>query len=377
MKKITIIILLIAACLALSAQTLLQNAIPIRQGTNIEWFRSSASIDEGVVYVWSDTRNGGRDLFAQLITPTGAKAWGPDGLTVDDALDRQEDPMIVATSDGNVIIAYVDFSVDTVWGDIRANKITPQGVKLWGNHGVSICNEPDEQISINMVPDQDGGAYIAWQDTRATQTQTFLQHVNANGITTFQTNGININPVDIQNMGSNTFWEDTSGGGVMAYEYINDIFLIRFHKDNPNAIVWGPIQIAPDLNPNASNSNPKMAPDGNNGFIFAWEHLDTQVHLNPRIKLQRIDINGDRLWGDSGVNLTTAHIRNQERHRIIEVADGGAVIAWEDQRNTALRPEVFIQKISLLGTQVWQEDGIPVSITADPSWQKKSQNDEN
>jgi len=42
------------------------DAVPIRQGVNIEWFRTGIEThDGGAIYVWSDTKLGERDLWAQ------------------------------------------------------------------------------------------------------------------------------------------------------------------------------------------------------------------------------------------------------------------------------------------------------------------------
>ena len=54
-----------------------ENGIPIRQGENIEWFRSAAPLEDGsVVYVWSDTKLGDRDLWAQRVDANGNNVWG-------------------------------------------------------------------------------------------------------------------------------------------------------------------------------------------------------------------------------------------------------------------------------------------------------------
>jgi len=40
------------------------NGLPVRQGVHIEWQRSADSgADGNLIFVWSDTRNGGRDVF--------------------------------------------------------------------------------------------------------------------------------------------------------------------------------------------------------------------------------------------------------------------------------------------------------------------------
>lgn len=378
MKRIFFVGLLLVFAVTVFAQVVYDDATAIRQGANIEWFRSSVAISEGVVYVWSDTRDGGRDLFAQLIDAQGNLLWGPLGLVVDNKPDRQEDPMVIASSDGNVIVAWVDFAFDPD-GDIWANKISPAGTKLWGD-GVVVCNAGGEQVSINLVPDDAGGAYIAWSDNRESTIQIYMQHLNAHGVPSWTTNGIMIDNSPFHK-GSNTLWEDTAGGAVMAYVTVfgtslsNDncaIRYMRFHYGSSGPIVWGPQPLASHISPDPSpltspQFNPKMAPDGDGGFIFAWEVKDPTIDNTVRLQGQRILLDGTKLWGDEGINITGAFpvSRNQEKHRIVEVGTGGAIIAWEDSRNASAvdaSTDIFMQRLALDGSQMWTDGGIPLYL---------------
>ena len=76
------------------------NGIPIRQGVHIEWQRTICPGEPGsMIFVWSDTRYGSRNVFAQKIDSTGALLWGDEGSAVTNLPGRQEDP--VAITDGN------------------------------------------------------------------------------------------------------------------------------------------------------------------------------------------------------------------------------------------------------------------------------------
>ena len=81
-----------------------ENGSPIRQGAHIEWWKSIETGNEGEFFVvWSDTRFGIRDIFAQKVTVNGEMLWGvdgdpvaledglPDGIPVVLAPGRQED----------------------------------------------------------------------------------------------------------------------------------------------------------------------------------------------------------------------------------------------------------------------------------------------
>jgi len=367
MKRFCLLMLVLALAFSLVGQTTSGDVIPIRQGANIEWFRSSTAIDAGIVYIWSDTRWGGRDLYGQLISPSGQRLWGAgEGLLVDGKSGRQEDPMVVTASDGNVIVAWVDFSLDKD-GDIYANKIDPDGQRMWGtdNAGIIVCNATRVQIAINMVADDDGGAYIAWSDQRTSTTQIYIQHINGSGVATWAPNGINVDPLDTNKV-SNTMWEDENGGAVMAYtiQYNQSsetgVSYIRFHKSISDAIDWGPHIVATQTSPTAQpQSNPKMSPDGQGGFIFVWETKDLTDSNYTRLKAQRITSTGAKLWGADGKNVTGDFILtgNQEKHRVIEVEAGGAIVAWEDKRGNNSTPNICIQKLNLDGDPQWLSGG--------------------
>ena len=129
MKKIVLLLVLVSA-FALNAQIEWAEEAVIRQGENIEWYRSSAVMDNGnVVYVWSDTRYGDRDIFAQKMDSNGNKLWGESGIQINGEINRQEDPVIIQSGDG-FVIAWVDFRNEDA-GDVYAQKIDLDGNLLW------------------------------------------------------------------------------------------------------------------------------------------------------------------------------------------------------------------------------------------------------
>jgi len=75
------------------------NGIPIRQGIHVEWQKTICPGDSGTtIFVWSDTRYGSRNVFAQKVNKSGLLLWGEEGKAVTDLPGRQEDP--VAIEDG-------------------------------------------------------------------------------------------------------------------------------------------------------------------------------------------------------------------------------------------------------------------------------------
>ncbi|MBN1327279.1 MAG: hypothetical protein JW996_04955, partial [Candidatus Cloacimonetes bacterium] len=222
MRKITLLLITVLLTTWLAAQVQWQaGGIPVRQGVNIEWTRSSAILEDGqIIYVWSDTRRGDRDLWAQKIDQNGIPQWGdnsnlpafPDmieGMMINGEINRQEDPVVIYTGNGEVIVAWVDFRNEDA-GDIYAQKLDADGNLLWDPSGVPLCLAEDIQISLNIVNDANGGAYVIWLDNRFPGgSDIYGTHILSNGeiAAGWTTDG---NPIANASGSQNqhTFWED-------------------------------------------------------------------------------------------------------------------------------------------------------------------------
>ena len=77
------------------------NGVPIRQGIHIEWQRTGDNGNAGeMIFAWSDTRFGGRDIYAKKIDIDGNDLWGSEGVQIVLAPGRQEDPILVSDDNG-------------------------------------------------------------------------------------------------------------------------------------------------------------------------------------------------------------------------------------------------------------------------------------
>src|SRR5512135_2061539 len=75
-----------------------EDGVYLRQGHHIEWQRTSFRNNDGyILLAWSDTRTGDRDIYGQLISPSGAQMWESTGKMLARTREfRQEDPEIVS-----------------------------------------------------------------------------------------------------------------------------------------------------------------------------------------------------------------------------------------------------------------------------------------
>jgi hypothetical protein len=124
--------------------------------------------NNGLILIWYDMRNGDDyDLFAQRIDSSGNKLWNTNGITICEAVGKQSSQRIIKTSEKGFLITWDDEregSSEEI--DIYAQAITLEGDILWGTKGKAICTAEQVQENPQIVPDNDNGAIIIWDDER-------------------------------------------------------------------------------------------------------------------------------------------------------------------------------------------------------------------
>ncbi len=379
MKKLVLLLLVLTTISVISAQLRWSDSLPVRQGVNIEWSRASEPTpDGGMVYVWSDTRNSDRDLWAQKVDNNGNLLWGNEGILVNGEINRQEDPVVIGTGDGSVIIAWVDFRFSDD-GDIYAQKLDSNGNKLWANAGVPLCLASDIQISLNIVSDSDGGAYVIWIDSRGSAgSDIYGTHVDANGniVNGWDADG-NVIISESGEQSSHTFWEDGTGGAIVAWcdqRIDTDPNLYMQRISSNGTLLWN---ASGEVLTNATGNqeSPKMCPDGTGNFIFAWRDRGTDEAGN--IHAQRVDLNGNLLW--SNELIVYAGVGVQDNVRVTTASDDGAILVWEDGRNeiSDSYTDIYAQKINTSGNLLWDTDGVEVAIALNKQINPRLDSDDN
>ena len=118
-------ILLILLTFLFSQYDWQNNGVPVRQGIHIEWQRTGDIGNEGeMIFAWSDTRYGGRDIYIQKVDANGNTMWGSECLPIVLEDGRQEDPILVTDGNGGAYITWRDYNDDFYQnGDIYAQHI--------------------------------------------------------------------------------------------------------------------------------------------------------------------------------------------------------------------------------------------------------------
>jgi hypothetical protein len=252
----------------------------------------------GAIVVWTDTRGGSQDLYAQRINSAGATVWTANGVLICGAAGVQDQPSIVSDAASGAIIMWRDQRGANP--DIYAQRITSAGTTSWTADGVAVCAATGTQDPPSIIADGVGGAIATWSDRRGANADIYVQRLNASGVAQWTANGVSLCAAT------------------------------------------------------GDQTNPRLCPDGANGAIVAWED---RRGANADVYAGRVNNLGAPQWTANGVVVCNA-TGDQTTPSITADPVAGALIAWSDLRTPANGNDIFVQRFSLAGVASWTANGV-------------------
>jgi len=295
----------------------------------------------------------GGNVIAQYINALGAPLWPAGGVTISAAANSQQLPVIASDNAGGAIIAWQDTRTGAF--DIYARRVNFNGVPQWTPDGVAVCTFNDHQDQPRICADANGGAVIVWTDQRAGSSDIYVQKVNSSGVTQWTLNGVGLctatdaqsNPsiVSDGNGGAIVAWEDSRFGG-------SDVYARRVTINGFGQWAVDGIVLSAQAN---SQVNPVLLADGSGGAFAAWE--DARTGGNPDIYVQRLNLAGAEQWAANGVALATTGAGREPD--ITTDGLGGAIVAWYDDRFG--NADVYARRINGSGVPQWTANGVALA----------------
>lgn len=372
----------------------------------------------GALIVWNDTRSecNGRGIYAQRINADGLPLWETNGkpLVTQPTGEKQLQDVV---SDGNGGAIAIYLRTDNLGNhDILAQRIDANGTTLWNAAGANVCVDNFQQLEPVAVSDGNGGLIIAWWDMRNDEGDIFAQHLDANGIALWATNGIGVATGDggqtgvriasngtggaliawyggffgavpggvrIQNVSANgtLLWGGTgvrlcplnspqamvelcatgTGGALVTWDdRRNDALgdLYAQHVNAGGALQWDTLGVLLDDGVGQQGAV-AMARAGTTGTYIAWDTPPDSVNMDNNIRAQFLDDAGTAHWDALGSLVCGAPLY-QDFPKLVVDPDGNAIIAWLDARNGTSN-DLYMQRISPLGAAQWALDGVPLA----------------
>jgi hypothetical protein len=316
----------------------------------------------GAIIAWMDYRNGGSrgyDIYSQRVDAGGNPQWTTNGVAVCDTTGDQYEPQLVSDGLGGAIIIWEDHRNGYPDYDVYAQRVDAGGNPLWTTNGVAIGADSSFQIYPQIVTDGCGGAIIAWEDHRNSDSSgadIYAQHIDAWGNALWPANGIIVcDTTDNQN--APQLAADGFGGAIVAWPdrregHPNyDICAQRLDADGNPLWAHNGVVASSDTN---YQYDPRLVADGGGGAIIAWEDYRGSAF---DIYAQHVDGGGNLLWGSSGAVICDA-IYDQYNLQLVADGGGGVIIAWEDIRGSAW--DIYAQRVNAGGNSLWPPNGMAV-----------------
>lgn len=316
-------------------------------------------------------------ILTICIATNSRAQWHPMGVPACEAGQAQQVAVACSDGAGGVIIAWLDrrntyppHSSGQTMGDMWAQRLNSAGVPQWDANGVLICSgtiamqvEPlISQSYPRIVSDGAGGAIITWLDFRL-DYDIYVQRVDGDGVVQWPANGVWLTAFQTQN--DPVITTDGAGGAIVAWRNQHDG--VSAQRVNPAGIPqWTSGGVTVNLAPSSPSSLRAfdIASDGAGGAIVASDGNDQPIppYQYSDIWAQRLTSSGTSAWGVWGVKVCAAFYYQWDP--IIAESDGGAVIAWQDDRNYPQTYDIYAQRVDAAGVVQWGAGGVAVCTAA-------------
>jgi hypothetical protein len=322
-------------------------------------FDMTADGTGGAILAWMDLKDNADShhcsVYTQRVNSAGTVQWTANGVAIYVATGYTNYPpnyveILTDGANGAFIVWSDNRSGDTENQNMYAQRVNSSGVAQWTANGITVCDAANNQYGYgkSIVSDGANGLIVTWSDIRSNTWQIYAQRFNASGVPQWTANGVaitsyasNTNPRQY-----NRVVTDGANGAIISWDDYRagswDIYAQRVNASG--AVQWtaNGVVICNATNDQTSNT---MTTDGNNGAIIAW--TDGRSGLD--IYAQRIGNAGTVAWTANGIVVSSAS--GGQSNPVISVANsGGAVIAFEDDRQSIYYRSLWIQKINADGS---------------------------
>ena len=315
-----------------------------------------------VLVAWKDYRyDYNASLYIQLIDTSGNYLLEQDGrpLCVESLNGNMDTPQLATDFQNGGLLVWMEQRNPNLYNQIYVQRIDPSGNSLWTAGGVHVFSIDNGQQNPYVAGDGTGGAFVVWSGITANvNLHVYAQRLNASGSQVWN------QPVELSHsvdFDDECYGEVPDGeSGVIIVWMAGpwpDFYVLAQKLDPMGNEVWqsGGVRVS---NTNGGQWQPTVIADGNGGAVFVWRDYRDLVYYN--LFAQKIDHYGNLVWADSG--LSVCNVPSDKGEAELELdCDGNVFVVWQDFRS-GVDQDIFLQKITPFGGVVFQTDGLPICV---------------
>jgi hypothetical protein len=223
--------------------------------------------------------------------------------------------------------------------------------------GVPICTANGVQEQPRITTDGATGAIIVWQDM-SSSSDIYAQRIDARGQIRWTKDGVAV-CLENGDQWLPNLVSDGEGGAIIAWwDERNELTKTDIYAQRLNAdgqIQWKAGGV-PVCNAPKAQQDFDIIPDGNGGAIIAWQDYRNSTTACD-VYTQRINSKGQTLWTKDGVAVSK-EVGNQAYPNLVGDGSGGVIISWHNERIDS--GDIFAQHLDTDGKPLWKENGIAI-----------------
>ncbi len=285
----------------------------------------------------------------QRIDHEGKVMWSKEGITICTTLTPGSDnkPRILADGSGGAIVVWPDNRAASGQYDIYAQRISPEGEILWPEGGIPVCAPQHAQTTPQIVSDGSDGAIVAWLGPRFDYPQACVQRLSPDGKLLWEKEGIQLGALPITAPSpSVAITPDNAGGAIVVW------YRQAQRVNSEGELQWAePMNLSIDMR--------SITDDGSGGAIVAGR---PPKEYGPSPRAQRINPDGEPMWGEGGVQLFTGRQADFPEfvYSVVSDSSGGAILVTETGKYVCYRDTLYAQRIDSQGKVLWGDEGVQV-----------------
>lgn len=295
------------------------------------------------------------ELFVQKLSKNGLRLWQNEGIQLTESRIEKVDYSLRADKRGYAHISYITKnSSSSNKFFVRYQTLSPAGKYLSDSLKGSLYSSNNTISETEIVPDGKSGSFVFWLENQNQKTLLCGQYVDSTGsrkwgakpLTISKTNS-NVLNYSVGKLGNSIYIAITyQGNNKIVYQHL---------ISDKGKLLWG-VDGKLLTFQKGSQTNPQFA-FVDSSVVVSWTN---EFEKTKDVFIQRFDIQGNRLWGNNGKRIMNIK-GNQFGQRIVYDQKNGVVLGWFDKRENSADANLYIQKVDLKGSFVWDSSAVMIS----------------
>ncbi len=326
----------------------------------------SATSDGGCFISWFDSRSSGYCMYIQRLDSLGNEMFGDDGLMVSDhpQMSWLVDYDLAVDPNDNAVLAFSDIRY-TGDLDVTAYMIGSDGSFIWGDDGICLSDttalwfEPAAKVTVTP----EGNTVVCWGRSDV-EYEIVFQKISPSGIKLWGQNGIvwtsgesDLSAPDVASAGQDSvvaIWKSSTGSYPAQ---ITHLYAQKF--DISGDMAWGDTyMLIYDGGAITPWNYPELASDGQGGAVYFWYDAPSLSEFN--VWVQRVDANGNMLFPMNGAQASTnsSDRLHMNPSAVYYPSGDQTFVFWVETNANQTMFGMYGQRFSSTGAREWTDSGL-------------------